>query len=207
MTSSALVPAARRIAGDLLAQPLAQPGVERRERLVEQHDLRVGRQRAGERDSLALAARELVRVGAARSARPTSSRHSAARSAASAPKPTLARDRQVREQRAVLEDHADAALLGLDPGAGAGHLAPPIRTLPASGRSKPAISRSSVVLPEPLGPTSGDDAPRSTRRRRRRPPRVRRTPCASVDLDRGRARRRGFSIRANPDSRSAVRLP
>ena len=48
--------------GDLLAQPLAQAGVERGERLVEQHDLGVGGQRAGQRDPLALAARELVRV-------------------------------------------------------------------------------------------------------------------------------------------------
>ena len=43
-------------------------GVERRERLVEQQDLRVARERAGERDALALAARELAgpRVGEVR---------------------------------------------------------------------------------------------------------------------------------------------
>ena len=41
---------------------------------------------------------------------------------------------------------------------------PPIRTLPASGRSKPAIMRSSVVLPEPLGPSSATSSPRPTRR-------------------------------------------
>ena len=37
VTSSALAPASRRIAGDLFAQRLAQAGVERGERLVEQH--------------------------------------------------------------------------------------------------------------------------------------------------------------------------
>ena len=33
---------------------------------------------------------------------------------------------------------------------------------PASGRSKPATSRSSVVLPQPLGPSSATNSPRST---------------------------------------------
>ena len=45
----------------LEAHGLAQLGVERRERLVEQEDLRLFHQRAGERDALALAARQLIR--------------------------------------------------------------------------------------------------------------------------------------------------
>ena len=40
-------------------------GIERRGRLVEQHELRPHRQRAGDRDALLLAARELDRVGVA----------------------------------------------------------------------------------------------------------------------------------------------
>ncbi len=44
-----------------LAHPDAQERVERRERLVEQQDLRVGDQRAGQRHALLLAARELGR--------------------------------------------------------------------------------------------------------------------------------------------------
>ena len=36
---------------------------------------------------------------------------------------------------------------------------PPIATRPASGRSKPATTRSSVVLPEPLGPSSATSSP------------------------------------------------
>ena len=39
---------------------------------------------------------------------------------------------------------------------------PPMATVPASGRSKPAIMRSSVVLPEPLGPSSATIWPWST---------------------------------------------
>ena len=149
--------------GDLLAQRLAQPGVERGERLVEQHDLGVGGERARQRDALALAAGELVRVGAARGRRGRRARGVSRDplAARAAPKPTLPRDRQVREQRALLEDHADAALLGLDPGARAGDGAPAdLARVPASGRSKPAIMRSSVVLPEPLGPSSATSSPR-----------------------------------------------
>ena len=114
------MPAARRIDGDLLAQPLAQAGVERGERLVEQHDLGVGGQRAGERDALALAAGQLVRVvlGAVREPDELEALGQApVRRRAEA---DVAGDRQVREQRALLEDHADAARLGLDPLAGAG---------------------------------------------------------------------------------------
>ena len=64
VTSSALGPAARRIAATSSRSALAQAGVERGERLVEQHDLGIGGQRAGERDPLALTARQLVRVRA-----------------------------------------------------------------------------------------------------------------------------------------------
>src|SRR3954453_22414166 len=41
---------------------------------------------------------------------------------------------------------------------------PPSRIRPASGRSKPAISRSVVVLPEPDGPSSVKNSPSPTRR-------------------------------------------
>ena len=90
----------------------------------------------------------------------------------------VAGDREVREERAVLEDHADAAVLGLDPHAGARDLRPPMATVPASGISNPAMIRSSVVLPEPLGPRSATscallDGDRRTRDRARR----RRTSC------------------------------
>ena len=55
-----------------VAQPAPQVlpdlGVERAERLVEQQDARLDRERAGERHPLALAARELVRIAARRGA-------------------------------------------------------------------------------------------------------------------------------------------
>jgi hypothetical protein len=47
--------------GQLEAHGLAQFGVERRERLVEQQDLRLFHQRPRERNTLALAARQLIR--------------------------------------------------------------------------------------------------------------------------------------------------
>jgi len=40
----------------------------------------------------------------------------------------------------------------------------PTRTVPASGRSNPAIRRSIVVFPQPLGPSSEQISPRSTAR-------------------------------------------
>ncbi len=49
---------------DLLAQRLAEPGVERGERLVEQDDLGIRGQSTGQRHALALTARQLVRVRA-----------------------------------------------------------------------------------------------------------------------------------------------
>ena len=51
------------------AQVLAHLGVERPERLVEEEHARLDRERAGERDALALAAGELGRVAVARSPR------------------------------------------------------------------------------------------------------------------------------------------
>jgi hypothetical protein len=41
---------------------------------------------------------------------------------------------------------------------------PASSTVPASGRSKPAISRNVVVLPEPDGPSSVKNSPRRTSR-------------------------------------------
>ncbi len=50
---------------DLLAQRHADLGVERRQRLVEQQQLGLGRQRPGERHALLLAAGELVGIAVA----------------------------------------------------------------------------------------------------------------------------------------------
>ena len=117
MTSSALAPASRRIAATSSRSDCAEAGVERGERLVEQHDLRLRRERPGQRDALALAARQLVRVGRRPVGQADQLQALLDPAGAASPKPTLRADGEVREQRAVLEDHADAPALGLYPDA------------------------------------------------------------------------------------------
>jgi hypothetical protein len=123
--------------GHLLAQPLPQPRVERRERLVEQHDLRVGGQGAGQGDALALAARELVRVGLGAVGEVDEVEALRPPFGTRRPEARVGADREVREQRAVLEDHPDPPRLGLRPRARARHLAtadahpPAVRALEA----------------------------------------------------------------------------
>ena len=75
--------------GDRAAGALAQPGVERGERLVEQHHRGRGRERPGQRDALLLAAGELVRQPRCSTAdgSPTSSSSSATPGALAAAAP------------------------------------------------------------------------------------------------------------------------
>ena len=67
-------------------------------------------------------------------------------------------DRHVREQRVVLEDDADVAAAG-------GQMVDGARRRPGrcprSGATKPAMIRSSVVLPQPLGPSRATNSPGS----------------------------------------------
>ena len=120
--------------------------------------------RPAERDPLLLAARELVHEAAAhaRRARPTraSPRSSFCdpglrqRAAGFQRVGDVAGDRQVRPERVALEHHAEPARFrrlvpsrrGIE-----GHDSP-ITIRPASGPISPAIERSTVVLPQPLGP-------------------------------------------------------
>ena len=102
---------------DLELHVLAQLLVERAERLVHQHELRLEHQRAGERDALLLAAGKLVRparlearhahhVERAAHAR----RHLGLGEAAHLQrKGDILADRHVREERVVLEHDADVA--------------------------------------------------------------------------------------------------
>ena len=70
----------------------------------------------------------------------------------------VAGDRQMRQQREALEHHAHIA-----PMRGQAVMsAPSSRTRPPSGASVPAITRSNVVLPQPLGPSSERNIPRGT---------------------------------------------
>ena len=155
------------------AQLLAHPRVERAERLVEQQHARLQRQRARQRDALALAAGELRRVAAAEAveldqveqlARPASricafgGRSPAADAQAEG---DVLEDGHVAEQGVVLEHEADAALAGRQRRSTS---SPSKRTAPASGTSSPAMMRSSVVLPEPDGPSSATSSPAGTSR-------------------------------------------
>ena len=98
---------------------LAQLLVERAERLVHQHELRVEHERAGQRDALLLAARELARqaVGHALQAHHVERARDALsllgfRDAAHRQRVgDVLPDGEVREQRVVLEHHAEVALV------------------------------------------------------------------------------------------------
>ena len=152
-----------------------QLGIERRRRLVEQHQPRLHGQRAGDRDALLLAAgqhRADSRRACARG-RPCPAMSSAIASASARLPQHLGRSEhdvvqrgQVREQVEALEHHADA-------GADARNLpvristrrppdrfspigSPSIRTSPSVGRSSQLMQRSNVVLPEPRRPDDRD---------------------------------------------------
>ena len=147
---------------------LAQLQVEGGHRLVEQQHLRLEHDRPRQRHALLLPAGELVDAAMRRGpARRTMSSALATRLAISArgtpvisrPKATLPRDRAVREQRVVLEHGVDGAAVRRLPGDVAAR-DEDARRRPAV--SKPAIRRSSVVLPQPEGPSSVRNSPAAT---------------------------------------------
>ena len=85
--------------------------VERRERLVEQQDARVARERPGERDALPLAARQLARPRL-RKMRDPEPLEVLVDALAARRRHVLAHG-HVREERVLLEDEPDAPLVGL----------------------------------------------------------------------------------------------
>ena len=99
---------------------LAQPQVERAERLVEQQRPRAVDERAGERDALLLAAGELSRLALAEAAELDELERLADALGdlglgdllALEPEGDVALDAQVREERVRLEDRVDVALVG-----------------------------------------------------------------------------------------------
>ena len=148
---------------------LAQLGVERAERLVEQQHLRVGRERPHQRHALALAAGELRRHalgvvlelhereqlrrragGSASRVWPFSSR----------PKAMLRGDVHVREQRIVLEHDVHVAPVRRQR---ASRPCRRGRMRPEFGISKPPSMRSVVDLPQPEGPSRVTNLPASMR--------------------------------------------
>ena len=160
---------------DLLLDPLqlglhllAELEVERAERLVEQEHLRAVDDRAGERDPLALAAGELRRLAAAEPAEPHElerlggALRRARRSDAFDPQPVgdVLADGHVREERVVLEDGVHVPRVRRL----RGHVRAFKQDPALVGRSKPAIRRSVVVLPEPEGPSIVKNSPAGTSR-------------------------------------------
>ena len=153
-----------------LAQQLLQLGahralrvrVERGERLVEQEHARVAGERARERDALALAAGERGRAARRRGGRCGSARGSSSARALPRVGDVLA-DGQVREERVLLEDEPDAALVRLaeEPRARCrARRRRRARSGPRGGRTSPAIARSTEVLPGTRRPDEGDGAAR-----------------------------------------------
>ena len=121
-------------------------------------------QRAGERHALALPARELRRVAVGQPLEVHELEqlvHACLDLGLGAlahlqPEGDVVADGHVLEGGVVLEDEADAAPLR----AGSGwRPAPSITTVPSSGCSSPAITRSRVDLPLPLGPSSAVSEP------------------------------------------------
>ena len=128
--------------------------VERAERLVHQQDLRIERERAGDGDALLHAAGQLGRILGA-GARETDERSRSSRAPerrpcrrrGSSPRTSRSGRGEPGKQRALLEHHAL-------PAAGPVTGCPATRTSPLVACSSPATMLSSVVLPQPLRPSS-----------------------------------------------------
>ena len=139
-------------------------GIQRRQRLVEQQHARLERERPRERDPLALAARQLAHAGRRQVGDPEPLQELGHRRVAPGAEAHVREHVEVREQRVLLEQVAHLAPLGrhvdalprVEPGALAE------RHDADRGRSSPATTRSTVVLPAPDGPTSAVVAPSGT---------------------------------------------
>jgi hypothetical protein len=125
--------------------------VEGRERLVEQQHLRLARECPGERDTLPLATREPARllVGEVRDAE-------ALEVLVGRVSPSVlhvAAHRQVREQRVLLEDEPDAALLGrqVDTALASNHTSPSQPIVPPSGLTARRWRATATTCPRPTG--------------------------------------------------------
>ena len=153
-------------AGELVAHRAAQVRVDVRPRLVEQHELRA-RARARARARRAAAGRPRARADSGRRGR-RGRRRRAGRARGPRARGAAGRSRRSRPRSGA----GRARSPGRPSRPGAARAAPRCRRprracrsssiVPASGASKPAIRRSSVVLPQPDGPSSATNSPRST---------------------------------------------
>ena len=158
-------------AGEQFQHVVAQRRPERGERLVEQQHRPVAHQDAGERDALALAARQFARQALLLAGKPGARQRlgdarAGPRRSAAAPASGRARHSSPTSRWANRLFSWNTIDTGRAAGGSAVTSAPPIRTRPDRGVSKPATRLSSVDLPEPLGPmTAVIDAGRDRRRR------------------------------------------
>src|SRR5579884_3741315 len=121
--------------------------IERRQRLVEEKDVRLARERPRERDALPLAARQLLRTRRSEMPDPEPLEQRRHRPPAGA-EGHVGADAQVWEQRVVLEDEP-----GAPPRAVSTHRSPSRETRPRAGAASPAITCRTDVFPAPEGPT------------------------------------------------------
>ncbi len=149
---------------ELRTDPGARVCVERRERLVEQEQRGVSRERARERDSLALAARKLVHPSAGELGDPEALEQRSDVPCAPRAETDVAPNVEMREERVLLEEVADASVFrrDVDPAVRVEKDELVERDDAFGGRSSPATTRSTVVFPAPDGPTSATVSPRST---------------------------------------------
>ena len=182
---------------ELVADLAAGDRVERAERLVEQQHARVAGERAGERDPLALAARELRRPGVGEVRDPEALEQVWA--VALAGEPHVPRDREVWEQPVVLGEVPDASSLRAEMDAVLRRRATArrrARSVRRIGRSSPATVRSSDVLPAPDGPTIATvSAPRVSAARRSNDRRARAMSISRRSMSARAASRRAGSRR------------
>ena len=152
----------------MISPPVARVEVARR--LVGEHDARVDRQRPCDRDALLLAAGHVRRQVVGALGEPHLAEHLQRLLAPAADRRELDLDvldrRQRRDQVELLEDEAERAEpqrreLAVRKLA---RSRPSKKDVPALGRSSAPSSCSSVVLPEPLGPSSARNSPASISR-------------------------------------------
>src|SRR5690606_19941111 len=104
-------------APDLLPRRLTQEGIQIRERLIEEHEARLRRERSRNRHPLLLSTRKLARITILISGQPDELDHLPGSLATLRSRPALepeqhiAEHRKVGEERIILENEADAAAL------------------------------------------------------------------------------------------------
>ena len=139
--------------------------VQRGERLVQEEHGGVAGQRAGQRDALALASRELADASPCEVGDSEAFEQRIDVRAISCTEAHVVNDVEVREQRVLLEEVADPSSFGCDVDALARCRGVSSRRgsrRRCCGRTSPATTRSTVVFPAPDGPTRARVSPCST---------------------------------------------